>query len=66
MCLDAQRMIGVARQTVSRWETGAKPMGAVADRLLRLLVLTQEPTENYVVDDLLRELNDQPAPRKRE
>jgi hypothetical protein len=64
--LDAQRMIGVARQTVSRWETGAKPMRAVADRLLRLLVLTQEPTENYVVDDLLRELNDQPAPRKRE
>jgi hypothetical protein len=41
-------------------------MRAVADRLLRLLVLTQEPTENYVVDDLLRELNDQPAPRKRE
>jgi putative transcriptional regulator len=58
------QMMGVARETVSRWETGAKPMGAVADRLLRLLVLTHEPTENYIVDDLLRELNDEPAPKK--
>jgi putative zinc finger/helix-turn-helix YgiT family protein len=59
----AQRM-GVARETVSRWETGAKPMGAVADRLLRLLVVTHEPTESYAVDDMLRELNDEPAPSK--
>lgn len=59
----AQRM-GVARETVSRWETGSHPMGAVADRLLRLLVLTHEPTDNYLVDDLLRDLNDRPAPKK--
>ncbi len=57
----AQRM-GVARETVSRWENGAKPMGATADRLLRLLVVTHEPTECYAVDDLLRELDDEPAP----
>ena len=59
----AQRM-GVARETVSRWETGATPMGAVADRLLRLLVVTHEPSSSYAVDDLLRELSDAPAPRK--
>lgn len=59
---DFAQMMGVARETVSRWETGAQPMGAVADRLLRLLVLTHEPTECYAVDDLLRELNDEPAP----
>ncbi len=59
----AQRM-GVARETVSRWEKGATPMGAVADRLLRLLVVTHEPTESYAVDDFLRELDDEPAPRK--
>lgn len=57
----AQRM-GVARETVSRWESGGQPMGAVADRLLRLLVVTHEPTESYAVDDLLKELNDTPAP----
>ena len=59
----AQRM-GVARETVSRWETGAKPMGATADRLLRLLVVTHEPTESYEVDDFLKELEDEPAPAK--
>jgi putative transcriptional regulator len=61
---DFAQMMGVARETVSRWETGAKPMGAVADRLLRLLVVTHEPTESYAVDDFLRELNDEPAPAK--
>ena len=59
----AQRM-GVARETVSRWETGATPMGAVADRLLRLLVVTHAPTESYAVDDFLQVLNDMPAPDK--
>jgi putative zinc finger/helix-turn-helix YgiT family protein len=61
---DFAQMMGVARETVSRWETGAQPMGAVADRLMRLLVLTHEPTESYAVEDLLRELNDEPAPKK--
>jgi putative zinc finger/helix-turn-helix YgiT family protein len=59
---DFAQIMGVARETVSRWETGAQPMGAVADRLLRLLVVTHEPTECYAVEDLLRELNDEPAP----
>lgn len=59
----AQRM-GVARETVSRWETGAKPMGALADRLLRLLVVTHQPSECYEVDDFLKELEDEPAPKK--
>lgn len=59
----AQRM-GVARETVSRWETAALAMGAVADRLLRLLVVTLEPTDSYMVDDLLQELNDMPAPER--
>lgn len=57
----AQRM-GVARETVSRWEGGQQPMGASADRLLRLLVVVHEPSESYAVDDLLQELNDRPAP----
>jgi putative zinc finger/helix-turn-helix YgiT family protein len=61
---DFAPMMGVSRETVSRWETGAKPIGAVADRLLRLLVFTHQPTESYAVDDMLRELNDRPAPKK--
>lgn len=59
----AQRM-GVTRETVSRWETGSTPMGPAADRLLRLIVVTHEPSDNYVVDDLLRDLDDTPAPAR--
>jgi putative transcriptional regulator len=65
------QVMGVARETVSRWETGGKPMSPVADRLLRVVVLTHEPTEDYakkdeqdasVVQDLLESLNDTPTP----
>lgn len=62
--VDFAKMMGVTRETVSRWETGANPMGGTADRLLRLLVVNHEPTESYAVDDLLRDLNDKPAPKQ--
>ncbi|MGH7726779.1 MAG: type II TA system antitoxin MqsA family protein [Candidatus Eiseniibacteriota bacterium] len=47
----AHRM-GVRRESVSRWETGKEPMGPVADRLLRLMVVTQEPVAEYALDRL--------------
>lgn len=50
----AQRM-GVTRETVSRWENGTQ-MGASADRLLRVLVATHEPSDNYAIDDVLKDL----------
>jgi putative zinc finger/helix-turn-helix YgiT family protein len=59
---DFAKMMGVTRETVCRWESGSHPMGAVADRLLRLIVVTHEPPESYAVEDLLRELTDTPAP----
>lgn len=61
---DFARAMGVARETVSRWESGSAPMGQVADRLLRLLVLTHEPAESYVVEDLLAELTGERPPRR--
>jgi putative zinc finger/helix-turn-helix YgiT family protein len=42
----AARM-GVARETVSRWETGAGKMDAPAERLLRMMVATTEPMTDY-------------------
>lgn len=57
-------MMGVSRETVSRWENDGHPMRATADRLLRMIVITHEPTDNYAIDDLLRNLNDSPAPKK--
>lgn len=57
-------MMGVSRETVSRWETGKNVMGATADRLLRLIVINHDPSESYAVEDLLRSLNDTPVPEK--
>jgi putative transcriptional regulator len=64
--VDFAKQMGVTRETVSRWENGTTPMGAVADRLLRLLVVTHEPSESYAVDDMLASLTDMPAPAKLE
>ena len=61
---DFAQLMGVARETVSRWETGAQPMGTVADRLLRMLVVTHEASESYAVDELLRGLSDEAAPER--
>ena len=65
-------IMGVARETASRWESGTNPMGATTDRLLRVVVLTHEPIEDYAAKDaasiavdvkaLLEGLNDTPAP----
>jgi putative zinc finger/helix-turn-helix YgiT family protein len=49
---DFARHMGVAAETVSRWETGATPMGAAADRLLRLMVVARAPVSDYSLDEL--------------
>lgn len=45
--IDFAAVMGVAKETVSRWETDAKPMGTSADRLLRALVQTNKPVARY-------------------
>jgi putative zinc finger/helix-turn-helix YgiT family protein len=49
---DLARYMGTTAETVSRWETGAEPMGATADRLLRLMVVTRAPVSDYSLDVL--------------
>jgi putative zinc finger/helix-turn-helix YgiT family protein len=44
--------IGTTRETVSRWEKGAMPMGGTADRALRLMVATQQPVKDYSLETL--------------
>jgi DNA-binding transcriptional regulator YiaG len=51
---DFAEHMGTSAETVSRWETGATPMGPQADRLLRLMVLTKDPVADYRKLDLLR------------
>lgn len=51
---DFAEHMGTSAETVSRWETGATPIGPQADRLLRLMVMTRDPVENYRKLDLLK------------
>ena len=47
---DLAAYMSVESPTVSRWEGGHQEMGQVADRLLRLLVNSQEPATSYPID----------------
>lgn len=51
---DFAEHIGVTPETVSRWEQGRIPMGAAAERLLRLAVAHLEPASDYSLDILKR------------
>jgi putative zinc finger/helix-turn-helix YgiT family protein len=42
--------MGMTPETISRWETGAEPIGPVADRLLRLMVATRDPVSDYSLE----------------
>lgn len=44
--------MGVTPETVSRWENGREPIGPVADRLLRLMVVTKAPKRMYSIEAL--------------
>jgi transcriptional regulator with XRE-family HTH domain len=61
---DFAQYMGTARETVSRWETGKQPMGQSADRLLRLLVVTKAPEQDYALVDVLKEITEEPAPKR--
>jgi putative zinc finger/helix-turn-helix YgiT family protein len=49
---DFANEIGVARETVSRWESGGQKMGLTAERLLRHLVITGKPCADFALHDL--------------
>jgi putative zinc finger/helix-turn-helix YgiT family protein len=59
--VDFAAHMGVTAEQVSRWESGAKPMGATADRALRLMVLVTRPVEDYDLDALAN-LSDSTTP----
>ena len=50
--VDFANHFGVTPETVSRWESGKKPMGPVAERLLRLCIATRAPVQNYDLENL--------------
>jgi transcriptional regulator with XRE-family HTH domain len=62
--VDFAKHMGVAPETVSRWESveAAKPMGGTAERLLRLAVAHGQPIEQYPIE-MLTEISDDQVPR---
>ncbi len=58
---DFAKHMGVAAESVSRWENERDKMAATADRLLRLMVATRRPVSDYDLD-FLAELEDEAAP----
>lgn len=61
--VDFAQHMGVAPETVSRWENEREPIGGIADRLLRLMVATRAPARDYSLDTLV-ELEDEAAPTR--
>lgn len=59
--IDFARHMGVTPESVSRWENEREQMTPVADRLLRLMVVTTAPVGDYSLDDLL-DIEEKPAP----
>ena len=55
---DFARHFGVSPETVSRWENGKKPMGATAERLLRMSALTLDPVQEYPLPDSITKRSD--------
>jgi putative zinc finger/helix-turn-helix YgiT family protein len=51
---DFGKHMGVADETVSRWENDAAPIGPQADRLLRLMVAQGRLTTSYPTERLTR------------
>ena len=44
---DTAKRMGVAAETVSRWEKGKMAIGETADRLLRMFVMFTSPVDDY-------------------
>jgi len=59
---DLADLIGVSRETISRWETSHREIPQPAERLLRLLVMTKSPKDDYL--DKLRASGTEPTSPK--
>lgn len=51
---DFAEHMGTTAETISRWENGTAAIGPQADRLLRLMVMSRDPVEDYRKLDLLK------------
>lgn len=62
--IDFAKRMGVTPESASRWESGSVLMAPTAERLLRLMVMTVEPVQNYRNFDLFAKLSDKRGPAR--
>ena len=60
---DAAKTLGVAPETLSRWENEQSSMGVSVEKLLRYAALMQQPTEVYPPVEVLSKMAREKAPR---
>ena len=61
--VDFATRMGVVAETVSRWENDKEYMGAVAERLLRLMVATEKRIDSYETSTPSKIADNKPAKR---
>lgn len=50
--VDFAKLIGVTPETVSRWEKGREKIGSSAEKLIRMLVVYEQPNRDYPIEAL--------------
>jgi transcriptional regulator with XRE-family HTH domain len=50
--VDFAKVIGVAAETISRWENGKEKIGPSTEKLIRMLVVHAQPTRQYPIETL--------------
>jgi putative zinc finger/helix-turn-helix YgiT family protein len=62
--VDLAQRLDVTPEHLSRWENDAAPMSGMAERLIRLMVVHNDRTADYSLDDLKETPKGKPVPLK--
>lgn len=61
--VDFAKVIGVAAETVSRWENGKEKIGPTTEKLIRMLVVHTQPNRSYPIE-ALKKITEDRSPRR--
>ena len=61
--VDFSKVVGVSPETLSRWENAKEKMGPIAENLVRMLVVHEQPTREYRVQEILPKITRVSSPK---
>jgi putative zinc finger/helix-turn-helix YgiT family protein len=59
--VDFAKLIGVSPETVSRWENGRERIGSSTEKLVRMLVVHEQPIRDYPIESLAKISDKRPS-----